>query len=185
MDTRLLYTIALVIATVVGSFYYFSGKSKKLETAGNQNLNSTAENIQVIQTSENGQLYAKATAKHLTQWMQDNRAEIEQIQGILYENGRQNATFHADKSIVTNDYQNVELIGNVLISKFADKDTPSISFTTDQLYGDTKTNQIKTNRPVNITSPQATFQSQGLEANLSTGQYDFFSIRGMYDPASP
>lgn len=183
MDTRLLYTIALVIATVVGSFYYFSGKSKKLETAGNQNLNSTAENIQVIQTSENGQLYAKATAKHLTQWMQDNRAEIEQIQGILYENGRQNATFHADQLIARNDYQDIELTGNVEVSQFDPNQQQALQFKTQSLKGDLKTHKIRSTDTVYITHPQGQFTSQGLEADLNTGQYDFFKIRGIYAPA--
>ncbi|GAA5005290.1 LPS export ABC transporter periplasmic protein LptC [Acinetobacter puyangensis] len=185
MDTRLLYTIALVIVTVVGGFYYYSGKSKKLETAGNQNLNSTAENIQVVQTDEKGQLYAKASARHMTQWMQTGRAEIEQIQGMLYEAGQPSATFHADKSIATNDYANVELLGNVTLSRLSGINNPSVTFKTDRLLGFTKTNTIETNSPVQVTSPQAHFSSQGLKANLNTGQYELFALRGQYAPSSP
>ncbi|MCH4247355.1 MAG: LPS export ABC transporter periplasmic protein LptC [Acinetobacter populi] len=185
MDTRLLYTIALVIVTVVGGFYYYSGKSKKLETAGSQNLNSTADNIQVVQTNEHGQLYAKASAKHMTQWMQTGRAEIEQIQGMLYEAGLPSATFHADKSIATNDYANIEMLGNVTISRLAADNNPSVTFKTDRLLGLTKNNTIETDRPVQVTSPQAQFTSQGLKANLSTGQYELFALRGKYAPSSP
>lgn len=185
MDTRLLYTIALVIVTVVGGFYYYSGKSKKLEASDHQNLNSTAENIQVVQTNETGQLYAKANAKHMTQSMQSGRAEIEQIQGMLYEKGQPSATFHADKSIATNDYANVELLGNVTVSRLAAVDNPSVTFKTDRLLGFTKTNTIETDRPVQVTSPQAQFTSQGLTANLTTGQYELFALRGKYAPSSP
>lgn len=185
MDTRLLYTIALVIVTVVGSFYYFSGKSKKLDTLSNQNLNSTAHNIQVTQTNDQGQLYAKAQAEQMVQSMHDGRAEIDKIQGMLYENGQPSATFHADKSIATNEYQKIELIGNVNVARLSNQNTPNITFKTDRLIGYTQTNQIETNNLVEIYSPQAQFTSQGLKGNFNTGEYEFFSIRGKYDPSTP
>ncbi|KAA8734684.1 LPS export ABC transporter periplasmic protein LptC [Acinetobacter qingfengensis] len=184
MDTRLLYSIALAFVTVVGGFYYFSGKSKKLDTAANQNMNSTATNIHVTQTRGDGQLYAKAQANHLTQAMQSGRTEIDRLQGELFENGKTSATFFANKGIANNDYQDVQLVGNVTLNKVSDDKTPNITFKTDQLSGNTKTNQIETNSPVQVQSPQAQFTSQGLKGNLSTGYYEFFTIRGKYDPAS-
>lgn len=185
MDTRLLYMIALVFVTVVGSFYYFSGKSKNLEANNNQNLNSTAHNIYVIQTSDNGQLYATTKIATMTQWMQQDRAEVKDIQGTLYEKGQPSTTFNADQGIATNQYTNMTLLGHVVVNKLNNGEAPSITFNTDRLEGNTKTNQIHTDRPVLVNSPQAQFTSQGLKANLTTGQYDFFAIRGKYDPSKP
>lgn len=184
MDTRLLYSIALVIVTVVAGFYYFSGKSKRLETNNQSNLNSNAKNIQVTQTDEQGQLYAKSTIQGMTLNMQTGDAVLEQLKGVQYANGKLNASFHADQGFASNDYENVNLVGNVRVSKLSDQQTPSITFDTDQLNGNTKTNQIFTDHSVTITSPQAKFQSQGLKANLNTGEYEFFAIRGLYEPAS-
>lgn len=184
MDTKVLYSIALVIASTVAGFYYYSGKSQKLEVRANQDLSSNAENIQIIQTNDTGQLYAKANIQHMTQWMNNGRAELKQVQGIMYQNGQPNTTFHSDKTIADNDYRHMELTGNVTITRLNAEQQPSIRFKTDYLQGDTKTNQIQTDRLVLVTNPQAQFTSQGLKANLTTGQYEFSNIRGKYDPIS-
>lgn len=182
MDTKVLYPLSIVIASVVGGFYYYSGDSQKLSVPSNRDLSSTASNIQITQTNEQGHLYAKAHIKEMTQWMQSNQAKLEQVQGTLYQNGQPNAIFHSDQALATNEYQQVELVGNVALSKLNDQQQPLITFKTDQLQGDTKTNQIKTDRLVSITNPQAQFTSQGLKVNLISGQYEFFTIRGKYDP---
>ncbi len=44
------------------------------------------------------------------------------------------------------------------------------------------TRELETNKPVIVNSPQAEFTSQGLKANLNDGQYEFFNIRGKYEP---
>lgn len=185
MDTRLLYTIALVIASVVGGFYYYSGKSHKLHSNANQNLNSTAKNIKVVQTTENGQLYAKVNATQMIQAMQSGHTATDNITGTLFQNGIAYAVFNADKSISENDFVDVKLLGNVVVSKLGDADVPSITFKTDQIMGNTKTNQIETKYPVLVYSRQAQFTSQGLTANLNTGQYEFYTIRGRYAPSTP
>jgi lipopolysaccharide export system protein LptC len=185
MDTRLLYTIALVIVSVVGGFYYYSGKSHKLDVADDQNLHSTAQHIQVVQTNERGQLYAKVSIAKMTQWMKDGRAELDNLQGTLYEHGQPHATFSAQHARANTDDHEVELAGDVTVAKLADADTPAITFQTERLIGNTQTHQIETTSAVNVQSPQAQFVSQGLNANLNTGQYEFFAIRGKYAPTPP
>lgn len=63
-------------------FYYFSGKSKRLEANNQSNLNSNAKNIQVTQTDEQGQLYAKSTIQGMTLNMQTGDAVLEQLKGV-------------------------------------------------------------------------------------------------------
>ena len=181
MDTKVLYTFALIIASVVGGFYYYSGNSEKLVVRSNQDLSSNAENIQIIQTDDKGQLYAKAKVQHMTQWMNNGDAELIQLQGIMYQNGQPRSTFHSDKATANDDYQKVMLIGNVQISQLNQEQKPSITFVTEKLYGDTKSNQIQTDHLVTVTNPQAKFTSQGLKADLNTRQYEFFNIRAKYD----
>lgn len=183
MDTRLLYGAALVIVTMVGGFYYYSGKSHKLDANDRQNLNSFAKNIQVIQTNEQGQLYAKANIAQMTQAMQQGQAELSQIKGTLYENDQPNVTFSTDKLLAFNDYQDVELIGHVDVSQYNADQQLGLQFKTQSLTGNLKTQQILGREIVYITNPQGQFTSQGLKADLKTGQYDFFKIRGMYAPA--
>lgn len=184
MDTKFLYIISLVIASCVGGFYYYSGKSQKLEIRADQDLSSDAEKIQITQTDDSGKLYAKTNIQSMTQWMTSGKASLNQIQGILYQNGVENATFHADKAIASDEYRKVELNGNITITKLDEAQKPIITLKTEQLLGDTKTNQIQTDRTVLVTNPQAQFSSQGLNANLTTGEYEFSNIRGKYDPIS-
>ena len=184
MDTKVLYILSVAIASVVGGFYYYSGDSEKLQVSKNQDLSSTADKIQITQTNESGQLYAKANIQHMTQWMQGGRAELENLKGILYQDGKPSSTFNADKAVASNEYQNIELLNNVTLSKLNDAQQALITFKTDQLLGDTKSNKIQTDRTVSIINAQAQFTSQGLTANLNTGQYEFFNIRGKYDPVS-
>ena len=182
MDTKLLYSIAFVFSIIVGAFYYYSGQSEKLVLPNNQDLTSTAEHIQITQTDEDGQLYAKTNIEHMTQWMTNERVELKIIQGNLYDNGQIHAAFNANTATSDNGYQTVQLSGDIVLSKLNPQQQPIITFHTDQLQGDTKTHQIQTDRLVLVTNPQAQFTSQGLNANLSTGQYEFFNIRGKYDP---
>lgn len=184
MDTRLLNGIALVVVAAVGSFYYFSGKSKKLDSNANQNINSTATNLLVTQTRDDGQLYAVVKSEHLTQIMQQGRAEVKQIQGELFKNGVVSTTFFANKGLLSNDYVDVELLENVVINQVSADKIPTLTLKTDYLRGNTKSDQIETNRPVQVFSPQAHFSSQTLKGNISEGQYEFSKIRGIYDPAS-
>ncbi len=182
MDTRLLYTIALVIVAVVGGFYYYSGKSDKLQATNSNNLNSTAKNIQVVQTNERGELYAKATVANMTQWMQDERAELHNIQGTLYQHNQPNSTFKADRLLARNQYKDVDLQGNIVVAQYSAEQQVALQFKTNSLQGDLTKNKLSTKDTVYITHPQGQFVSQGLDADLNSGQYDFFKIRGMYVP---
>ncbi len=184
MDTRLLYIVALVIVSIVGGFYYYSGKSQKLQNSSNPSFNSTAKNIQVIQTNEKGQLYAKAHIGEVEQWAEQSRVKANLIEGILYKQGQANSTFYADQAIARQDYEAIELLGNIKASQLSTVQKPSITFTTERLLGNTKLNQIETDHPVQVLSSQAQFNSQGMKADLNTGEYEFFAIRGKYDPSS-
>ena len=184
MDTRLLYTISLGIATVVGGFYYFSGKSEKLSGGSGQSLISTATQIQVTQTNHLGQLHAKATIDHVKQWMREEKAEAEKIQGTLFEDNKPTYTFNADQGLASPRYEHIKLLGNITVSQLAPHNQqPELTFKTDELNGDTKQHQVETDSPVNVSSAYANFTSQGMKADLTTGQYEFFKIRGTYAPA--
>ena len=55
-------------------------------------------------------------------------------------------------------------------------------FNTDELtaYPDSRT--LETKNQVIVDAPNGQFISQGLQADLTTGQYEFFNIRGKYAP---
>ena len=59
-----------------------------------------------------------------------------------------------------------------------------MQFHTEELTAFPKIREIETDKTVIVESPQAEFISQGLKANLNDGQYEFFNIRGKYEPNS-
>ena len=184
MDTRLLYVIALSIAVLSGLFYFYSGKSARLNADKNQDLSYNATNIHLIKTTVTGQLEATTTASRLQHWEQDNRSELNQLQSTWYQQGQPAATFSADKAMGFNNNEKVILTGHVRAHRLAANGQSPITFTTNQLTGYPKQNRIETDQPVLIQTNQGQFSSQGLNANLDQGQYNLFRIRGLYAPAS-
>ncbi|MFB2538539.1 MULTISPECIES: LPS export ABC transporter periplasmic protein LptC [unclassified Acinetobacter] len=183
METRGLYVLAVLFVAVVGGFYYFSGQDESQSTASNQNYSSEAKNIRVIQTNEQGQLQLTANIGEATQSMQTGETNLQGIRGELYDQGQKDVVFSADRSRADKDFIKVELFNNITVSRLAKQDTPSSTFYTDYLQSDTKTQQIETQHPVQLHTAQAELNSQGLKANLRTGDYELYSIRGQYVPS--
>lgn len=185
METKGLYLLALVFVIAIGSFYYFSGKAEHNQTASASNYASEADQIQVIQTNETGQLKMTASIQRATQSMQTGTAELHGIRGVMYQQGEKDLIFAAERSKADQEFQHIELFDKITLSRLSGQTTPSTTFYTDYLQADTKTQQIETNSPVQIQSVQANLTSQGLKADLSTGEYALFNIRGQYAPTQP
>lgn len=182
MDTKVLYVIAIAVATVSGGYYYFSGKSKKLEVDSGRNMTYSAEGVNVTQTDEQGHLSVRAQIDRLEQDMQNETSRLDNLSASMYENGQVNATFFARQANGYNDNKKIVLSGEVMASKLGPQG--KIEFHTDELTGYPKNREIETDHQVVVRSPQAEFVSQGLKANLKQGQYEFFNIRGKYAPSS-
>lgn len=183
MDTRLLYVIALIIATLSGALYYFSGKSAHQKNANQQNLSYTATQVNVIKTNETGQLESKVSADHLQYWIEDKHSELKVLNSLWYKQGQPYATFKADQAQGFNDNEKIVMSGNIVGQKLPDANQPLMTFTTNVLTGYPKLHTVETDQPVVIQSAQGQMTSQGLKANLESGDFNLFRIRGQYKPA--
>lgn len=179
METRFFYSIALIVAVIVGVFYYYSGNKQNLANSGRQNLNSTATHIQVLQTNDMGQVTSHITATDGIQWMKTGEAEVHNIQGIMYSKGLQDGHFSADKATTSGHLQDVVLSGHVNVVKGADN-APQTTLTTTQLHFNTKTKDVYSDQPVEISNAQGQLNGQRFDGNLTTEQYNFSRIRGQY-----
>lgn len=180
MDTRVLYIIAVIIAAVSGGYYYYSGKAKKLDANDSRNMTYSAQNIHLTQTDEKGQVYIRANIDQLEQDLQNQTSQLKNLHASMYANGNVDATFDAKVANGYDDNAKIVLSNDVVATKNSDQG--QIVFRTNQLtaYPDTRT--IETNHEVDVQSPQSSFISNGLKANLNDGQYEFFNIRGKYAP---
>ena len=180
MDTKVLYVTAIAIAAVSGGYYYYSGKGNKLQTDASRNMTYSAENIHLTQTDEQGKLYIRAKVDRLEQDLQKNTSQLNNLNASVYQDGQVNATFFAKVANGYNDNEKVILKHQVEATKLMD--TGKMVFHTDELTVFLETRELETDKQVIVESPQAEFVSQGLKANLNDGQYEFFNIRGKYEP---
>ena len=180
MDTKVLYVTAIAIAAVSGGYYYYSGKGNKLEADSARNMTYSAENIHLTQTDEQGKLYIRAQVDRLEQDLQQKTSKLDNLQASVYKDGKVDATFLAQVANGYNDNEKVVLKQKVEATKLLD--SGKMVFYTDELTAFPKTREIQTDKQVIVESPQAQFVSQGLKANLNDGQYEFFNIRGKYEP---
>lgn len=180
MDTRVLYITALVFAVLVGSYYYFSGKGKKLDGSSAQSMTYSAKNIQLLQTDEKGLLHVKATVDELEQDMKNKTSQLTKLNASMFSNNQLDSTFLANKANGFNDNEKIILSDQVVATRKGPQG--DMILRTDELTGFTKLRTLQTDKPVNVQMPNGQFVSQGLQADLNKGQYEFENIRGTYAP---
>ncbi|MEX5444330.1 LPS export ABC transporter periplasmic protein LptC [Acinetobacter schindleri] len=182
MDTKVLYVTAIILAAISGGYYYFSGSGNKLQVDAARSMKSTAENINLTQTDEKGELAVRAQVVRLEQDMQKKTSKLENMNASMYKDGKVDSTFYAKLVNGYEDNTKVILSQQVVATKILQDG--QLQFKTEELTGFPKTREIETDKAVEVTTPQAEFISQGLKANLNDGQYEFFNIRGKYEPNS-
>jgi lipopolysaccharide export system protein LptC len=180
MDSKVLYPMALVIAALSGGYYYYSGKGQKLDVDASRNMTYSAEQLHITQTDEQGQLYVRAKVNALEQDMQKKTSKLDVVNAQMFKDGKVDATFQAQLAQGYDDNQKIVLSHQVVAKKIMSQG--EMTFTTPLLTVYPKTRTLETDQHITIESPQARFESQGLQADLNTGQYDFFNIRGKYEP---
>ncbi|MCW8037989.1 MULTISPECIES: LPS export ABC transporter periplasmic protein LptC [Acinetobacter] len=180
MDTKVLYVTAIAIAAVSGGYYYYSGKGNKLQADSARSMKYSAENINLTQTDEQGKLYIRAQVDRLEQDLQQKTSQLDNLRASTYKDGRVDATFFAKVANGYNDNEKVVLRHKVEATKLLEDG--KMVFLTDELTAFPKTRELETDKQVTVQTPQAEFVSNGLKANLNDGQYEFFNIRGKYEP---
>ncbi len=180
MDTKVLYVVAVIVAAISGGYYYYSGKAKKLEVDSAKNMTYSAQGVHLTQTDEQGNLYIRAEIKQLQQDMQQKTSQLDQLNAVMYKQGKPDATFFAKQANGYDDNSKVVLTGDVVATQLSEQG--KMEFHTDELTGYPKTRQLETQHQVIVQLPTAEFVSQGLKADLNQGQYEFFKVRGKYAP---
>ncbi|WP_338558245.1 LPS export ABC transporter periplasmic protein LptC [Acinetobacter sp. KS-LM10] len=180
MDTRVLYITAVMIAAISGGYYYYSGKGKKLDATAAQNMTYSAKGVHLLQTDDKGQLYIRATVDNLEQDMKNETSKLTNLNANMYTNNIVDSTFYAKQALGYDDNDKVILSGDVKATQIGQQG--EMIFRTSELTGYPKLRTMETSKEVTVEAPNAEFVSQGLEANLNDGQYEFTNIRGKYAP---
>jgi lipopolysaccharide export system protein LptC len=184
MDTRLLYGIALVVAGVSGWFYYQSGDQARVVVVASGGMDYSARQIRLLQTDPQGRLLARTTADQLQHYTQQDRTRLLQVNSIWYQAGQPDATLVADQADSLQHHQRIQLSGHVHINQMARPNRPAVRVQTESLTAYPNQRRIETLQPVQVHTVQGLLYSQGLTADLGSGQYQFNRIRIQYAPAS-
>ncbi|MBF7687130.1 LPS export ABC transporter periplasmic protein LptC [Acinetobacter rathckeae] len=180
METRNIYIIALVIASVSSGYYYFSGKGKKLDSDSTSQMSFSANDVKLTQSDVKGMVSVRASVAQAQQDPNTDITQLYDLKATTYIAGKEDTIYTAPKATGYNDNEKFVLQDNVV----AQKTTPQgdMIFHTTELTGYPDTKTIQTDRTIQVDSPQGRFTSQGLKADLNSGQYEFFNIRGKYAP---
>lgn len=182
METKHLYAVALVIVSISGGYYYFSGKGNKLQDGTAQNMSYVANDVKIRQTDEKGLVAVEASVQNAIQNQENGTTQLNNFHATTYSSGQTDTIYSAKQANGYDNNQKIILTGEVV----AQKTTPQgmMNFSTDELIGYPKTKIVETDHVVHVDSAQSNFISKGLKADLNTGQYEFFNIRGNYAPKS-
>src|SRR5690606_40698411 len=88
MDTKVLYITAVIIAAISGGYYYYSGKGNKLQADSARSMTYSAQNINLTQTDEAGQVSVRAQVDRLEQNLQLETSKLENLRASTYDNGK-------------------------------------------------------------------------------------------------
>ncbi len=180
MSTSRLYLIALIFIGVAVLFYTLNREKVKPAVATHSDIDFSATTIVATQTDDQGFVQRTLNADTLRHYPQDNRMELDRITSFLYKQGVPQTTIVADHAISLQNNDKVILTGNVHVQQLASYQHAATDLYTTILNGYPKTKKIDTDQVVTIKSAQSNIVSQGVRADLNTGQYEFFKPNGIY-----
>jgi lipopolysaccharide export system protein LptC len=137
-----------------------------------------------LQTDPNGLLLARTTADQLQHYTQDDHSRLSKVSSIWYQAGQPQATLVADLADSHNRYAQIILQGHVQVTQMATHQRQAVRLNTTALTAYPNLRRVETVQPVQVQTNQGWLHSQGLTADLGSGQYQFNRIRIQYAPAS-
>jgi lipopolysaccharide export system protein LptC len=180
MSTRRLYLLAFIFIGIAVLFYVFNREKTKQAVATHSDIDFSATTIVATQTDDQGLIQHTLNADSLRHYPEDDRMELDRVTSFLYKQGVPQSTIVADHAVSLKNNIKVILTGNVHVQQLASYQHAATDLYTTILYGYPKTKKIDTDQVVTIKSAQSNLVSQGVRADLNTGQYEFSKPRGIY-----
>ena len=145
---------------------------------------SFSEGINTILYNDDGSINYTLRAEAQIQYT-DNHLEVEKPFIKLFQNGESRWNIVADKGTVSNynpaEQKIVELFGDVGIFGLDDRGNKT-KMSTQYLEIDLKNETLKTNRSIQLITPNLQQSSEGMFANLKADEIIFYNeIRGFYE----
>jgi len=184
MSTRLLYLFALIFMGIAVLFYSMNRDKTVKPVAVHSDIDYIATNISARQTDDQGLIESEAQAQTLRHYPKNDQLILDHITSTWFKQGQPNALLNADQGTGFDNNQKVILSGNVHVQELAMTKHAPVDLYTTSITGYPPTKKLETDQLVTIKSGSSSLVSQGANADLNSGQYEFFKPRGIY-VASP
>lgn len=180
MSTRLLYLLALGFISIAATFYIFNREKTVQAIASHSEIDYSASKIVGLQTDEQGLIQNQLHADTLRHYPQGDRIELDQITSVWYKQGKPQTKLTADQGISLQSNEKIILKGNVHVQQLATATRTETNLYTAELNGYPKTKTVDTKSDVTVQSAKSKLVSQGVRADLNSGEYELFKPRGIY-----
>jgi LPS export ABC transporter protein LptC len=180
MSTRKLYLIALFFIGIAVLFFALNREKVKKVVATHSDIDFSATTIVATQTDELGFIQNTMNAETLRHYPLDDRMELDKITSFLYKKGVPQTSLVAEHAVSLKNNNKVILTGNVHMQQLASYQHAATDLYTTILNGYPKTKKIDTDQVVTIKNAQSNIVSQGVRADLNSGQYEFFKPKSIY-----
>lgn len=180
MSTRLLYLLALGFISVATIFYLFNREQTQQAIASHSEVDYSASKVVGLQTDDQGLIQNQLHADTLRHYPQGDRMELDRIASVWYKQGKPQTELTADQGISLQNNEKVILKGNVHVQQLATATRVETNLYTAELNGYPRTKKIDTDHDVTVQSAKSKLVSQGVRADLNSGEYELFKPRGIY-----
>lgn len=176
MHTKIFAVFALALVGVVGWYYFSQNQPIITPTLSTPNIHSQVSKIHAIQThADTGEIEYQLTANALVQNAQGND-ELQEVIMHWTPTAHDHYTIVAKVATLTKKTGDFVFGQGFILTHHANAMQPALVISGNTLTGNTKTKLISSQSPLNITQGDNQFTAKQLQADLKTGDYDFYDI---------
>lgn len=184
--TSLFLVLAIIMLPGL-SFIFLSGNKSTDGIVADESINNDedyfADNIELVKYTKEGSLYYEMQGLHITHNDTSDTAFVTQPTMTLY--AAKNVKWHikANDGKLYNHQQVVDLTNDVVVSKFeAEKNTPALLLTTNNVTLHPDSNTFTTSDAVTIQTDSTHTTATGMNANLDSNHIELLNnVRSHYD----
>lgn len=183
MDAKNILSLSGVLLALGVAGYYWGfaqGDSSALTGAADKQPDYEVSRVYSLETDASGNVLRRIEAEAVVHFpAPHSQAEVSQPKVTLYENGQPQWQVTADSALSRDNEKTIDLRSNVVGQRIGSGSPLKVE--THLLTVSPEQETFSTKAKVKISSPQATVQSTGLDANLKNQSLQLHSqVRGTY-----
>lgn len=187
MNTRFLFILSLLVTVFAVWFYRNQGELDSVINLSETNIEYEATDILAVQTNENGYAEYSLTADDLTHYAAENSDKMNGMTLNWRPNADRNVVVNADEATIYHEQSKVVMTNNVLFSSHQSTDAqgdvkPPMKLVAEELIGDLKAKKVYSDKPIEVTQAENSFDSASFKADMSTGDYEFEQVAVTFMP---